>query len=394
VKILLVNSLYSPNIGGGAERSVQITAEAVKKLGVEPVVVSTSDHSAVGHVNDIKVYYQKIPNLYWMRLAKEQSSLKKPIWHLLDARNPLASSPIRKILLQERPALIHTNNLSGLSVKVWDVAARLDIPIVHTIRDHYLLCLSTTMYRNGNRCQGQCFRCRVMAHPKKSASRAVRAVIGISESILQSHLEHGFFNSAAIKKCIYNPVVTSPRPAVERPSRAGCVFGYVGQLEPSKGIEFLLQRFHKLNSAEASLKVFGRGTTRASEEELIERYRSPSIQFLGFRPAEEIYPELDVVIVPSIRDEAFGRIVPEANSHGLPVIVTNRGGLPEIVQDGVNGYVFDPDQEGDLESKLELFTSDPERSRSMTEGCRTAAASYAAGKIAAQYLQVYQELVS
>jgi len=394
VKILLVNSLYSPNFCGGAERSVQLTAEALKTLGVEPVVVSTSDHSAVGHVNDIKVYYQKIPNLYWMRLAKEQSPIKKPIWHMLDARNPFASGPISKILMEERPALVHTNNLSGFSVKVWDVAARFGIPVVHTIRDHYLLCLSTTMYRNGQRCEKQCLYCRVLSRPKKSASSAVDAVIGISKSILESHLELGFFGPASIKQCIYNPVVTSQTKTREKSDSASCVFGYVGQLDPSKGVEHLLQSFRRLNPVKASLRIFGRGTTSVFEEKLIRCYQSPSIQFLGFRPPEEIYPELDVVVVPSLRDEAFGRIVPEANSYGLPVIVSNRGGLPEIVRDGVNGYVFDPDREVDLEEKLSLFADDRNLSQTMADECRASAESYDVGKIAAQYLDVYRKLTS
>ncbi|MCP4685033.1 MAG: glycosyltransferase family 4 protein [bacterium] len=394
MKILLVNSLYSPNIAGGAERSVQMTAEALKSLGLEPVIVSSSDRSAVGYVNDIKVYYQRIPNLYWMRQAKEQASYKKPLWHLLDARNPFAAGPIAKILSQERPALIHTNNLSGFSVKVWDVASRLSIPVVHTIRDHYLLCLSTTMYRNGDRCEKQCMRCRVLSRPKKNASASVDAVVGVSRSILDSHLKLGFFGAARIKKYIYNPVVVSSVPARTKSDTAPCVFGYVGQLDPSKGVEHLLEGFRRLNPAKASLRVFGRGTTSAFEEKLIQTYKSSSIEFLGFRPPEEIYPELDVVVVPSLRDEAFGRIVPEANSYGLPVIVSNRGGLPEIVRDGVNGYVFDPASEGDLEAKLGLFAEEPSRSSQMADRCRACATSYRADKIAAQYLEIYNELIS
>jgi len=394
MKVLIFNSLYAPNITGGAERSVQETAEAVRLQGVEPVICSTSDRSYVDQVNGIRVYYQKMPNLYWMREAGGQASLKKPLWHLIDARNPLATNIIRRIIETERPDLVHTNNLSGFSVRVWDVAAALGFPVVHTIRDHYLLCLSTTMFRRGRRCERQCLRCRVLSVPKKSASASVQAVVGISNSILRSHLERGFFGPARIKKCIYNPVTITELQNLPKPEGGRLVFGYVGQLEPSKGVEFLLERFQVLGLNNAELRLFGRGATAAYEEALARRFESPSIRFMGFSRPEKIYPQVDVIVVPSLREEAFGRIVPEANAYGIPAIVSRRGGLPEIVSNGDNGFVFDPDREGDLEEKLKLFAEEPFRTRDMSDICRKMAAEYSADKIASQYLDVYRQLVS
>ncbi|MEW5925030.1 MAG: glycosyltransferase, partial [Candidatus Zixiibacteriota bacterium] len=71
MKILIVNSLYYPNITGGAERSVQLLAEGLHKTGMDVVVVSTADQDKTDVINEIKVYYINIPNLYWMRTAKQ-----------------------------------------------------------------------------------------------------------------------------------------------------------------------------------------------------------------------------------------------------------------------------------------------------------------------------------
>lgn len=394
MKILLVNSLYSPNFAGGAERSVQLTAEALKAQGVEPVILTTSDHSTVTYVNDIKVYYAKVPNLYWMYLAKQQSNLKKPFWHLVDARNPFAAGPLRRILSEEHPDIVHTNNLSGISVKAWDVSRSMDIPLVHTIRDHYLLCLSTTMFRKGKRCRRQCLRCRFVSWPKKRASSIVDAVVGISDSILQTHLQLGFFSTTGIKTCIPNPVTLTAVGRVPEGPKEKLRFGYVGQLEVSKGVEHLLRAFKSLNPPRAELRLFGRGPTVEYERWLKDQFNLPAIRFMGFKPAEEIYPDIDVAVVPSLRDEAFGRIVPEANSFGIPVIVSNRGGLPEIVEEGVNGFVFSPDSEGGLAAAMRLFVDRPDLAASMSSQCLSKAGDYEADRIAARYIEVYRETVA
>lgn len=63
------------------------------------------------------------------------------------------------------------------------------------------------------------------------------------------------------------------------------------------------------------------------------------------------YAACDALIMPS-RREAFGLTAVEAMQFGKPVIASNRGALPELVQDGVNGYVFDLDSEDGLKNCL------------------------------------------
>ena len=179
-KILIINSLYHPNNVGGAERSVQLLAEGLKKHGVRPVIVSTADTDSTDQVNDIKVYYLRIPNAYWMRTAKQQPSYKKPFWHLLDSYNPFAAARLADIITAEKPDLIHTNNLAGFSVSTWETARKHKLPIVHTIRDHYLLCPNSTMYKNDKNCEKQCGGCRLYSIPRKRHSLHIDAVVGVS----------------------------------------------------------------------------------------------------------------------------------------------------------------------------------------------------------------------
>ena len=354
MKILIFNTLYYPNQIGGAEKSVQLLAEGLLKKGEKPIIVSTSDKDYVDYVNGVKVYYVKTNNIYWAYNAKEQNKIKKPIWHLIDSYNPF-NKKIKKILDNEKPDIVHTNNLAGFSVSVWKLAKNRNIKIVHTLRDYYLLCPKSTMFNEklNKNCDKQCLTCKFYSIPKKILSNNVDVVIGISKFILDKHLEYDYFQNAK-KKVIYNSVEV-PRNFLKKKLSNKIIFGYVGSLSPSKGIEFLLKKFSELNLENVKLYIYGKGTTKAYEDQLQKKYASDKIIFHGFQKPEKIYTNIDILIVPSLWNEPFGRIVPEANSYDIPVLVSNNGGLPELVENGKNGYVFDPDKEGDFEKKLELI---------------------------------------
>ena len=355
MKILIFNTLYYPNQIGGAEKSTQLLAETLLKSGEEPVVVCTSNKDYIDYVNGVKVYYVNIPNLYWAYNSKEENKFKKPIWHLIDSYNPF-NNKLSSIIDKEKPDIIHTNNLAGFSVSVWKFAKERNIKIVHTLRDYYLLCPKSTMFNEklNKICDKQCFTCKLYSIPKKKLSQYVDVVVGISKFILNKHLEYGYFKNAK-KEVIYNSVEV-PRNFIKKDKSINeTIFGYVGSLSQSKGIEFLLENFNSMDLSNVKLYIYGKGTTKAYETKLKKKYASDKILFQGFKKPEEIYKNIDILIVPSLWNEPFGRIVPEANSYGIPVLVSNKGGLPELVENGKNGYIFNPDKQGDFEKKLGLM---------------------------------------
>jgi len=351
MKILIFNTLYYPNQLGGAEKSVQLLAEGLVKKGEEVVVVTTSNKEYIDYVNGVKVYYLKINNLYWPYISKEQNKIKKPLWHLIDSYNIFNPNKIDQIIKKENPDVIHTNNLAGFSVIVWKIAKKYNKKIVHTLRDYYLLCPKSTMYKNDKNCKNQCLDCKLLSIPKKNYSKYVDVVVGISEFILNRHKEFGYFPNAKIETVIYNSVEV-PKVNIKKENKKEIILGFVGRIEKAKGIEFLLEKFSRLKLENVKLFIYGRGLTKEYESEIKQKYESSQILFKGFKKPEEIYNEIDILIVPSLWNEPFGRIVPEANSYGVPVLVSNRGGLPELVEEGKNGYMFDPDKEGDFEEKL------------------------------------------
>lgn len=353
MKILIFNTLYYPNQIGGAEKSVQFIAEGLLSFGHEPVVVCTSDKDYIDVVNGVKVYYVNTNNIYWAYNAKEEKSYKKPLWHLIDSYNIFAKDKIEKIIKDEKPDVVHTNNLAGFSDIVWKITKKYDIRLVHTLRDYYQLCPKSTMFKDGANCITQCIDCKIYAMPRKEMSKYVDAVVGVSQFIVDKHIALGYFKNAKIKINIFNPVSTPEN--TNKTSSPNIRLGLVGMLSKSKGSEFILEKFSKIIDKKIELFLYGKGATKQYEKELQDNYlNNKNIKFQGFKAVEEIYNNIDILIISSLWHEPFPRTLIESMSYHTLVLATNRGGTPEMITNGKNGYIFDPDIDGDFEEKLAL----------------------------------------
>ena len=82
-KIVLFNTLYFPNIIGGAERSTQLIAETLLKKGFDVFVVCTSDVDKEDIVNGVKVYYVHVPNIFWRYNASNYNNTSRSLWRTL-----------------------------------------------------------------------------------------------------------------------------------------------------------------------------------------------------------------------------------------------------------------------------------------------------------------------
>lgn len=346
MKILLINTLYYPYVLGGAERSVQFLAEALAKNGDEPVVVSVNQNSGVKtrSINGVKIYYLGIKNLYNPFITKGSIKLFKPIWNIVDTYNPWMAREIGWILDMEHPDLVHTNNLASFSVSTWSTVKRRKLPLIHTLRDYYLLCPRSTMFFNGKNCTTQCWYCRIYALMRKRISNIVNAVVGNSHYIIDRHLNQGYFTRSKVREVIFSAYPATSRLVVntiqeDRPLR----LGYLGRLTPHKGIELLLQSLKNLPQEEYELWIGGKGPGN-HERRLKACYTMPNAYFLGFVDPEWFFNNIDILVVPSLWNDPLPRTIFEAYGNGVPVIGSNRGGIPEVIDTGTTGYLFDPDQ--------------------------------------------------
>ncbi len=148
------------------------------------------------------------------------------------------------------------------------------------------------------------------------------------------------------------------------PNPRPLIFGYIGVVDPVKGIHHLVEAFEPLTTAE--LRIYGGETDYAPYPDrgqfLAQLRRSPHIRMMGryeHREVGRILGEVDVVVVPSIWYENAPLVIREAFLARKPVVTAVFGGMPEWIQDGVNGLLFRPRDVADLRRTLERFMADP-----------------------------------
>jgi glycosyltransferase involved in cell wall biosynthesis len=348
MRIALVNTLYAPYRVGGAEGAVRILAEglAARGHGVSVLTLTEEKTASRAVLNGVTVYRLPLQNLYWPYSGYGPNAAERAAWHVRDLRNSAMSARAGEVLDTEAPDIVHTNNLAGFSTDMWAQAAERRMPIVHTLHDYYLMCPPGAMYRNPSNCDEICARCLPFASYRRRSSRAVEAAVGVSGYILDRHLENGFFRNARAAKVIFNSVRPAPR-REPRIAPAPLVYGFIGRICPEKGLRWLLKSFTRNARPGERLVIAGTGQP-AFVGALKAEFAAPSVAFLGHVDAAAFYERVDAVVVPSLWQEPFGRTVIEALAHGLPVIASNRGGIPEALEDGVTGVLVDPDQPGSL----------------------------------------------
>lgn len=188
---------------------------------------------------------------------------------------------------------------------------------------------------------------------------------------------------------VHNGWEGSPR--ARRPSDRPTVV-CVANLRREKGHATLLAAWPEVRRAvpEATLRLVGDGPLRGSLEKMVGAQEG--VVLVG--AVDDVWAELaraDVFVLPT-RHEPFGIVVAEAMAAGLPVVVTDVGGVPEFVDDGQQGALVPPDDPSALAAALVDRLRDPERARREGEAGRLRAADFHVDRSVQQYLDVYREL--
>jgi len=141
---------------------------------------------------------------------------------------------------------------------------------------------------------------------------------------------------------------------------------YVGRFSPEKGIDTLLA-----SAGTTGLRVRLAGDHSPMNDAVAT---APSnVEFMGRMKPNEVgalYQHARFAVLPSLWFETFGLVAAEAMSYGLPVIASNIGGLTEVVDHGVTGFLTEPGDAGDLARKMKLLWDRPELCRKMGQAAR------------------------
>jgi glycosyltransferase involved in cell wall biosynthesis len=152
------------------------------------------------------------------------------------------------------------------------------------------------------------------------------------------------------------------------------IIGLVGRINKWKGQYILLDAFYNLQQQYPDLHLVFVGSAPPGQdhylhklEEMIRAYNiEKSVTVIDFQTnIWPIYDAIDISVVPSIEPEPFGLVATEAMLSCNPVIASDHGGLSEIVVDKVTGFLVEPNNQKDLESKIEILINNPEMAKEM-----------------------------
>jgi glycosyltransferase involved in cell wall biosynthesis len=347
--------------------SVKTLAEKFNDLGFQVGVITLGKDNKMFKLNGIMIWRLKIENYFWPFEDKKRSNFKKLFWHIRDSYNSLYKNKIQQIFETFKPDIVHTNNLAGLSVYVWNLAKKHDIKIVHTLRDYYLECPKTNKFKNNRPCEKQCLDCYALSINKKKASQKVDAVIGISNYILSEHIKLGYFKNAK-KRIIVNgfEINVSKLSPIIFNDKSYLKFGFIGQINKAKGIETLLRSLSTYKNHNNWKLLVAGNINRDYQDELQQILPNDKINFLGYTKQSVFLKKINVLIVPSKWEEPFGRVVLEGLINSIVVLGSDKGGIKEILSNNKR-FTFDPTEKrmnylfGDIinsPSKLNLFKHD------------------------------------
>jgi glycosyltransferase involved in cell wall biosynthesis len=352
-RILIVSAIFPPDILGGAEIIALKLAQWLVARGADVAVLATAqtinDVVEDADFDGIRLWRVMMPRRHPILAHAYAPLWAKFIWHIQDHFDPRNRRILGRVLDQFRPDYVNIHVLQGLGYNALKEIAARDLPTLYVLHDLGLVCIRMAMFRNGTECTGQCLGCRASAHYKASLVERIPRLGYIAPSrALLERMKSMFPIAQAPHATILNADIY-PAPTHTRTDAPIVRLLYVGRLHASKGVELLLDAADRVAQHHSfQLTIVGGGPDDAH---LRKRFAEKAwCRFAGFVTQADISNfmiDSDLLCVPSIWLENSPGVIFHALALGLPVLGSDKGGIPELIEDGVNGRLVPA---GDLDS--------------------------------------------
>lgn len=294
MNILILCNKFYPDVVGGAEISTFNFAKALSLSKNNISVITLANFYKEEYIDNIKVY--RIKRKY--NENKDSKNIFDIIsYNIKDLLLKKYNPEIIKIIKKIKPDIIHTQNIDGMG-NFWKEINRLNIPIVHTIRDDYFypndLYISTS---NNIRTWSRSILNKIITKLRINNFDA-SSITAISSHYAKKYTHilkrevieiPNFFTELEIQKF-------SSITRMKRYNNKHHIFGYIGRIVPEKGIEFLLKTFVTLPEQSKMLLYIAGDFDSKYGKMLYDKYSCPNIIFLGNIDAIHFYSRIDTEI--------------------------------------------------------------------------------------------------
>lgn len=371
MRVLLINNYTY--LKGGSEKVFLVTLELLQKAGHEVFYFGINDGN-----NQLKNDYKgKVVNI------KDYNECKSIKEKLVSAKNFIYNDYVKKELeayiAEIKPDIAHLHIFYGrLTSSVISALKNMHIPMVQTVHEYRLICPVYTCINSKLEICEDCsnlkvkWPCIVNKCSKNSLSASllvtaecfirdnffnyqknIDAFIMVSKFIMDKHIKY----FPKIKdKCfqIYNSINYSfyKKHSVNIEEKEK-YYLYVGRLSYEKGLETLINVFS--SKKHLNLKIVGTGPIMDKLYNILNNNNITNVELLGYKKGDELYNIITkayFTIVPSEWYENNPLSIIESLALGTPVIGSNIGGIPELIHNGNNGYLFNYKDQKDLNDAI------------------------------------------
>nr|MDD5837860.1 glycosyltransferase [Eubacteriales bacterium] len=375
MRILLVNKFHY--LRGGSEKYYFELAQLLKSKG-HTVGFFSMKHEENITTGDAEYFVEEID-------LNTGSKLKA-----LDVIYSQENKRLMAKALEEfKPDIVHINNFQRqLSASIIDAIKEKNIPIVMTAHDLNPICPASIMLYNGEVCDDCITKGYAQCIKKKCVKGStLKSTLGVMEKKyydihkvfrkIDCIISPSEFNKNQLVngKLKYNEIVTLHN-FVNKSERNDYMLGdyafYLGRLSKEKGILNLIEAIGDI--PDAKLLIAGDGPERERIEAYISEHKLDGrITLLGYQNQDSIHKYITnsrFVVIPSICNENCPYSVLEAMEIGKPIVASRIGGIPELIADGENGYLYKADDINELKEKLMLMLDNDEKVNSFAQKSR------------------------
>ena len=336
----------------------------------EEIMISRISNMLQDHGHDVATLFRKSSDLSTAR--HKVQAFFSGIYSVRSRRQ------FRQLIKENRPDIIQIQNLYPLiSPSILIEAKEQNVPVVMRCSNYRLVCPNGLFLTKGQVCEkcsgGREYWC-VLRNCERSLFKSLGyAVRNYYARVSRLYLDNVtvFYAQTEFQKQVlvkngFDPERVSVIPnmveVADESQTIGEYVGFVGRISPEKGVADLLSAAKQLNDID--FKVAG---SYDSMEELTDAAPS-NFEFCGHIGRDAIssfYDNARVSVMCSIWYEGFPGSIIEAMMQGKPIIASRIGGIPEIVDDGVTGLLFEPGNAKDLAEKIRYLWERPELCRQM-----------------------------
>jgi len=284
-------------------------------------------------------------------------------------------SSLTQALADFHPDVVHVHNwFPTISASIFRVCHQARIPVVHTLHNYRLLCVTATLFRDGGVCEdciGKTFRLPGMLHKcyRQSYLGSTAATVGMVAHWAMGTWHHSVDRFIALSDFSKVKLIQGGLPAekiavksnfVEPDPGVGDGGGgymlYVGRLTEEKGLRTLL-RCWQFGPDLPRLVIVGTGPLQSEVREAASAMSN--VQLLGSRTGEQVLELMrhsTATLCPSLWYEGMPRTTIESFAVGTPVVASNIGCYPEMIADNESGVLFPTGDENELRARIRAMT--------------------------------------